>query len=322
MILSVLTFMAFGQQMIGDLLKLADNISMMSYVNDISALSGVTSFGIYSAAGANTIGTNPLSYTATGIVSVGIYKNLNLNFGIATNKEISVSAIFDPNSYQNAQTKALYRYLNDKTKLKMDIVNYFFDAMKMRTMINYESGQSTALETQTNVALMKSQYSYDLNMINTFLNLNMKNLSFPPLDIPNIPTSFTPYTQPVMPSQNSDLYFGLNGSILQNQNASFSISVQYSWDQTSKQMIVNVENVQKQKYFDDMNILANYVKLYDIKLNDLLKVYSTLYGNYLQGKVSASDVKSASNEISKYGYERDMFCIALLREYYLYEVLN
>lgn len=313
---------AFGEQTIDDLIKIADNTSMLTYVNDISSLSGVTSFGIYGAAGANTIGTNPLSYTATGIVSLGMYKNLNLSVGIATNKEISISAIFDPNSYQKDQTKALYRYLNDKIKLKMDIVDYFFDAMKMMTIINHESAQSTSLETQTNVALMKSQYSYDLDMINTLLSLHMNNLSFPPLNIPNIPTSFAPYVQYAMPSQNSDLYFGLNGSMLQNQNASFSISVQYLWNQRTEKIETNVENVQKKKYFDDMNVLAHYVKLYDTQLNDLLKRYSTLYGNYLQGKASASSVENISNEISKYGYERDMFCIELLREYYLYEVLN
>jgi len=313
--------MAFGQT-IEDLLKLADNISSINYVNDISSLSGVTSFGIYGSAGSVAIGSNPISYVATGIVSVGIYKNLKVNVGISSDNELSISAIFDPNSYQRSQSAFLYRYISNKIKLKIDVINYFFDAMKMITMTNYESAQSTSLQNQANVALMKSQYAYDLNMVNVLLNINMGNFSFPALNVPEIPKTFTPYYQYNEPSQNSDLSFGLNGSILQNQNASLSFSVQYSWDQTSQRTVQNVENVQKKKYFDDMSILSNVVRLYDSKINGLLKTYSTVYGNYLQGKTTYTDVKSISNDISRYGYERDMFCIELLRDYYLYEVLS
>ncbi|MGC8544771.1 hypothetical protein [Athalassotoga sp.] len=320
-ILSMAVSVVSGQT-IEDLLKLADNISSINYVNNISSLAGITSFGIYGSAGSMTIGSNPLSYIATGVVSVGIYKNLNLNVGISSNSEISISAIFDPNSYQRSQSAFLYQYISDRNKLRMDVINYFFDAMKMKTMINYESDQSTSLQNQTNVALMKSEYAYDLNMINALLNINIDNFSFPALNVPNIPKTFTPYYQYTQPSQNSDLSFGINGSMLQNQSSSFSISVQYSWNQTSQQTVQNVENVQKKKYFDDMNILANFVNLYDSKLNGLLKTYSTVYGNYLQGKATSADVKSISNDISQYGYERDMFCIELLREYYLYEILN
>ncbi len=309
-------------QTIEDLLKLADNISSINYVNEISSLSGITSFGLYGSAGAVKIGPNPLSYVATGIVSVGIYKNLEVNLGISSNSALSISAIFDPNAYQRSQSEFLYQYINDRNKLKIDVINYFFDAMKMSRMINYESAQSTSLENQANVALMKSQYAYDLNMINALLNLKMTNLSFPPLNVPDIPTTFTPYYQYAKPSQNSDLSFGLNGSILQNQNANFSISVQYSWNQSPQQTIQNVENVQKKKYFDDMNILANVVHLYDSKINSLLSTYSNVYGNYLQGKATYAQVQSVSNDISKYGYERDMFCIELLRDYYLYGVFN
>ncbi len=316
-----LGIIAFGQT-IEDLLKLADNISSINYVNEISSLSGVTSFGLYGAAGSVTIGPNPISYVATGIVSVGIYKNLEVNLGISSNSALSISAIFDPNAYQRSQSEFLYQYINDKNKLKIDVINYFFDAMKMMTMINYESTQSTSLQNQANVSLMKSQYAYDLNMVNALLNLKMNNFSFPALNVPDIPTTFTPYYQYAEPSQNSDLSFGLNGSILQNQSATFSISVQYSWNQSSQQIVQNVENVQKKNYFDDMNILANVVHLYDSKINGLLKTYSNVYGNYLQGKTTSADVQNISNDISKYGYERDMFCIELLKDYYLYEILS
>lgn len=321
MVSIALATMALGQT-IEDLLKLADNISSINYVNNISSLSGITSFGLYGAAGAITIGSNPLSYVATGVLSVGIYKNLEVNVGITSASELSISAIFDPNAYQRSQSTFLYKYIGERNKLKIDVINYFFDAMKMMKMVNYESTQSTSLQNQANVALMKSQYTYDLNMINVLLNLNMKNLSFPALNVPEIPKTFTPYYQYAEPSQNSDLSFGLNGSIFQNQNASFSISVQYSWNQTSQQIVQNVENVQKKKYFDDMSILANIVNLYDSKINGLLKTYSIVYGNYLQGKATSGDVQNVSNEISKYGYERDMFCIELLKDYYLYGVFN
>lgn len=308
-------------QSIDDLLKIADNVSAINYVKDISSFSGITSFGLSGLVGGANVG-NVLSYTATGLINVGIYKNLNVNFGISSNNTLFASMIFDPTLYQKANEKSLYDYQNNKLKLKMDIINYFFDALKMDTMINYQTGKSTALQSLANIELMKSQYAYDLKMISALLNIKVEKLSFPPLSVPPIPSTFTPYDQYVNQPQNTDLYFELSGSIDQNKSANFSFSVNYSWGKQPNQVSTNIEDIQKQKYFDDMHILASYVKLYDAQINNLLSAYSKTYGNYLAGRASAKDVQSISAQISEYGYERDLLCVELLREYYLYEVMS
>ncbi len=308
-------------QSIDDLLKIADNISSINYVRDISSFSGITSFGLSGIAGGSAIG-NGMSYSATGIVSIGIYKNLNLNIGISSNSALFASLIFDPTLYQRSEEKAFSSYQSERLNLKVDVINYFFDAMKMNTMINYQTGKSTSLQNLANIDLMKSQYAYDLKMLGALLNVKIDKLSFPPLSVPQIPSNFTPYNKYTPQPQNTDLYFTLNGSIEQNQSANFSFSVNYAWNRVSNNPSQNLENIQKQKYFDDIHILASYVKLYDAKINDLLQSYSTIYGNYLAGKASASDVNAISDKINRYGYERDLLCIELLREYYLYEVMN
>ncbi|BBJ28601.1 hypothetical protein [Athalassotoga saccharophila] len=308
-------------QSIDDLLKIADNISSINYVRDISSFSGITSFGLSGIAGGSAINSG-MSYSATGIVSIGIYKNLNLNIGISSNNALFASLIFDPTLYQKSEEKAFASYQNERLNLKMDVINYFFDAMKMNTMINYQTGKSTSLQNLANVDLMRSQYTYDLRMLGALLNITVDKLSFPPLSVPQIPSNFTPYNKYTLQSQNTDLYFTLNGSIEQNQSANFSISLNYAWNKPSNSVSQNLENIKKQKYFDDIHILASYVKMYDAQINSLLQSYSTIYGNYLAGKASAKDVNSISDKINQYGYERDLLCIELLREYYLYEVMN
>jgi len=308
-------------QSIDDLLKIADNISSINYVRNISSFSGITSFGLSGIAGGSAIDTG-MSYSATGIVNIGIYKNLNLNIGISSNNALFASLVFDPTLYQKSEEKAFSSYQSERLDLKMDVINYFFDAMKMNTMISYQTGKSTSLQNLANIDLMRSQYTYDLRMLGALLNITIDKLSFPPLSVPKIPSSFTPYNNYTLQPQNTDLYFTLNGSIEQNHSANFSISVNYSWNKVSNNVSQNLENIQKQKYFDDIHILASYIKLYDAKINDLLQTYSTVYGNYLAGKASANDVNSISDKINNYGYERDLLCIELLREYYLYEVMN
>ncbi|MGC9140469.1 hypothetical protein, partial [Athalassotoga sp.] len=238
------------------------------------------------------------------------------------NNALFASLVFDPTLYQKSEEKAFSSYQSERLGLKMDVINYFFDAMKMNTMISYQTGKSTSLQNLANIDLMRSQYTYDLRMLGALLNITIDKLSFPPLSVPKIPSSFTPYNSYTLQPQNTDLYFTLNGSIEQNHSANFSVSVNYSWNKVSNNVSQNLENIQKQKYFDDIHILASYIKLYDAKINDLLQTYSTVYGNYLAGKASANDVNSISDKINNYGYERDLLCIELLREYYLYEVMN
>ncbi len=325
-ILIILILASFSLTIMGqtldDLLKIADNISTLKYANEISSISGITSFDVSGYGGMTFSSSLTLfnSANATGVVSLQIFKNLGVGFGLSKNG-LTLLATFEPYLYQSNADQFLANYLSDHVKLKMDVINLFFDAMNVSRTINYMSKDATDLKTQTDIALLKNQYIYDVGMIETLLSVKIQKLDFPPLNVPsNLPSSYTSYQQFTVRPQNSDLVFGSEVNLF--KNPSISLSFSYSWNQNVTQPQLNMLDVQKQKYFNDIQILSRAVKIYDSKLSNLLDTYSTTYGNYLQGKSTATDVKRISDEISNTGYERDLFCIELLKEYYLYEAIT
>jgi hypothetical protein len=316
-VLTILPVMLFSET-ISDLMTVADNVSASQYVNNISSLSGITAGSVYGSGGM-IFGSLSPSLAATGSVSIQMFKNLDIGFGVSTN-QITISATFDPSAYQQQEYVALSEYLSYKVKLKMDVINFFFDAMKVSSTIKYLSGQSTSLKTQTDVALLKAQYIYDMDMVEVLLNTKIKNFDFPPLNVPTLPGTYTQYQQFEVPQQNSDLSFGTLMAL--SKNPSISLSFTYSWNQQPANNQPDLLDVQKSKYFNDMQILAQSVKSYDNQISALFNEYSSTYSNYLQGKSSISEVNKISKQISDLGYERDQFCIELLREYYLYEAIS
>ncbi len=313
-ILSFFVMFCFGQS-IDELLNLAEEVSNLDYANSLSSISGITGFN----GNLDGVISVPNSLGATATITLEISKSLQMMASIS-NERTSVYFNFDPSKYDQISNSILFNHLESKTKLKMEIVNLFFDAMLNERKINQLSSEGTSLRNETEVSLANSKYAYDLDMINTLLKTDIKVLDFPTLNVPDIPKEYIPYRS--MKSQNnaSDFSFGLGVDF--STRLEFKASLGYEWKPKIDKKDEDILGVEKARYFNDMRVLSKFVKRYDDEISKLFKTYSKVYGDYLDGKASTKDVQSISAKISSLGYERDTYCIRLLEEWYSYKVLG
>ncbi len=313
-ILSLFVMFCFGQS-IDELLSLAEEVSNLDYANSLSSISGITDFN------GNLEGmiSVPNSLGATATITLEISKSLQMRASIS-NEKTSVYFDFDPSKYDQISKSILFDHLENKTKIKMEVVNLFFDAMLNERKINQLSSEGTSLRNETEVSLSNSKYAYDLDMINTLLKTDIKVLDFPPLNAPNVPNEYTSYRS--MKSRNSASNFSFGLGVDFSTQLEFKASLGYEWKPRVYKKNEDILGVEKAKYFNDMQVLSKFVKRYDDEISKLFKTYSKVYGNYLDGKVSIKDVQSISAKISSLGYERDTYCIRLLEEWYSYKVLG
>ena len=307
----------FGQT-IDELLSLANNISNLKYVQSLSAITGISGWRT-DLGGSLSL---PLSISGTATAEMTISQSLKFGMKVSNN-EVGFFATFEPFAYQRAVNKILYDHLNEKTKLKIKIIELFFNAFQDSRTITQLSSDGTSLKNETEIELLKSKYTYDIQMINAILGTQISALTFPALNIPKIPKRYTPVFLPKLQSNNSN--FSLGGSVdfmSQTKHLKFGISLNYSWNSPIKKESKSFLNVVREKYFRDIHILSQSVRIYDNELSKLFDLYSKIYGEYLNGKNSLKDVKDISKQISSLGYERDMYCIKLIEEFYLYKAIG
>ncbi len=313
-IFSFFVAVLFGQG-VNELLNLAEEVSNLNYANSLSHITGVTGFS-GELNGMLSISNLP---GATATMTLEISKSLQVKASLS-NEKTSIYLNFDPSAYEGISNSILFDHLESKIKLKMEIVNLFFDAMLNERKINQLSSEGTSLMDETEVSLSKSKYAYDVDMIDTLLNMNIKTLDFPPLNVPNIPNEYTPYH--AIKSRNSASNFSFGLGVDFSTQLEFKASLGYEWRPKIKEKSEDLLGVAKARYFNDMRILSKFVRMYDKKISDLFKTYSKAYGDYLSGKVSIKEAQAISKNISSLGYERDLYCIRLLKEWYSYKVLG
>ena len=304
----------FGQS-VDELLNLTEEISNLDYASSLSSISGITDFsgsldGMFSI---------PKSVGATATVTLEISKSLQMMASIS-NERTSMYFNFDPSKYDQNSSSILFDHIKSETKLKMEVVNLFFDAMLNERKISQLSSEGTSLKNEVEVSLASSKYTYDLDTINTLLKANIKALDFPALNVPDIPKKYIPYLNMKSKGSASDLSFGLGVDF--STQLEFKASLGYEWKPRTEKKSENILGVEKARYFNDMQVLSKFVKKYDDEISRLFKTYSKIYGDYLDGKASIKDVKSISAKISSLGYERDLYCIRLWEEWYFYKVLG
>ena len=314
----VLFAVIFFGQTIGELLSLVNNVSNIDYAQSLSAISGINYWSV-DLGGSLSF---PPSLAGTATTEIEVSKSLKVGINLS-NDEMGIFATFDPFAYQQASDKILYEHINEKIKLKMKIIDLFFDAYRSDRTVDQLSSESSSLKNETEIYLLKSKYTYDLQMINTLLGIRISKLKFPTLEIPKIPENYTPsnFQKP----QNNDSNFSINGYmgfLNQSKQMDFKVSLNYDWSPKVKTKAKNFFDVEKRRYFRDIHILSGFVKAYDGKLSELFKLYSKVYSDYLTGKCSLEKVKNVSSQISSLGYERDMYCIKLLEEFYLYKAIG
>lgn len=314
----VFFFAVFWGQTIDELLSLANNVSNINYAQSLSAVSGISGWGI------NLGGTLSLPPSLAGTVTTKIEVSKSLKIGInLSNEEISLFATFDPLAYQRISNDILYKHINKKIRLKMKIIDLFFDAYRSARTINQLSSEATSLKNETEIYLLKSKYTYDVQMINALLGTQISSLKFPTLEIPKIPENYVPNILPKPQNENSN--FSISGSMSflnSSKQLEFKVSLNYDWIPKIEKESANLLDVEKRYYFRDIHILSESVKAYDNKLSKLFKLYSKVYSNYLAGKCTIEEVKNVSSQISSLGYERDMYCIKLIEEFYLYKSIG
>ena len=307
----------FGQT-IDELLSLVNNISDLKYAQSLSAITGISGWGT------DLGGTLSLPFSISGAATAEMTISQSLKLGMkVSNNEVGFFATFDPFAYQRAANKILYDHLNEKIKLKIKIIELFFNAFQDSRTITQLSSNGTSLKNETEIELLKSKYTYDVQMINAILGTQISALTFPTLDIPKIPKRYTPVFLPKPQSNNSNFSLGTSVDFMsQTKQLKLGISLNYSWNSTINKEAKSFLNVAREKYFRDIHILSQSVRIYDNELSKLFDLYSKIYGEYLNGKSSIEDVKNISERISSLGYERDMYCIKLIEEFYLYKAIG
>ncbi len=314
----VLSFVVFFGQTIDELLSLVNNISNIDYAQSLSTVSGISGWSV-DLGGSLLL---PTSLAGTATTKIEVSKSLKIGVNLS-NEKIRLFATFDPFAYQRASNNILYEHINKKIKLKIKIIDLFFDAYRNARTISQLSSEATSLKNETETYLLKSRYTYDVQMINTLLGIQISNLKFPTLEIPKIPENYTPITFPKPQIEDSD--FSINGSMdfsNSSKQLEFKVSLNYDWSPKIKKESRNLLDIEKRRYFRDIHILSKSVKAYDNELSKLFKLYSKVYSDYLAGKRTIDEVKNVSNQISSLGYERDMYCIKLIEEFYLYRAIG
>lgn len=307
--------MSFFGQSVDELLNLAEEVSNLDYANSLSSISGITDF----SGNLDGIISVPKSVGATATITLEISKSFQMMTSIS-NEKASMYFSFDPSKYARTSSSILFDHIASKIKLKMEVINLFFDAMLNERKINQLSSEGTSLKNEAEVSLASSKYAYDLDMINTLLKSNIKALDFPTLNVPNIPKKYIPYRS--MKSRRSALDFSFGLGVDFSTQLEFKASLGCKWKPENEKKNEDILGVEKAKYFNDMQVLSKFVKKYDDEISKLFKIYSKVYGNYLNGRASLKDVKSISAKISSLGYERDLYCIRLWEEWYSYKVLG
>ncbi|WP_456399142.1 hypothetical protein [Mesoaciditoga sp.] len=317
MTLIVITASQLTAQSIEELLNLANEISNLDYADSLSSLSGITSFDL-DGEGKSVI-SSPITFCASTTFKVELSKALLFNTSLSNNG-LKISLSFTPSRYEKLSNEILETHMNEKMKLQNKVINLFFDAMKKKRNITQITSEGSSIQNQAEIALNMSAYNYDLEALSALLKTNVKDLKFPKLNVPPIPKDYIPYTTKKFSKSDSSFTVGMNADF--SKNTTLGISLGYAWNPsfqenalTSKEELLNA---QKEMYFRDIHILASVVKAYDERLAQLFNDYSNTYGKYLNGNATKTEVKKISEEISKLGYQRDLYCIELLREWYLY----
>ncbi len=303
---------AFWAQSLKEILRMADNVTTLNYARELSGNFGITALSIDMSGNTTLDGT--LNGTATTVVQFS--KSLQLET-VFSSQKVGISLKFDPFSYEDDAENIAYEEMSAGMKLRQKVINVFFDAMKVQREISQISSNATSIDTQAKVALLQSEYTYYLNLLSTLTGSKIEHLEFPKLIVPEIPNSYTPYTPQEKKEKKFDLVMGINASF--SQTLKIGVSMKYSWlSNGDKTYRPNVLDVEKRHYYTDIRILASVVREYDKRIASLFNEYSNVYGEYLNGQATGGEVKSLSNEISQTGYIRDVYCIKLLREWYLY----
>ncbi len=317
MALIVITASQLMAQSIEELLDMANEISNLNYANSLSSLSGITSFNL-NGEGKSVI-SSPITFCASTTFNVELSKALSFNTSLS-NDGLNISLKFTPSRYEELSNEILETHMNEKMKLQNKVINLFFDAMKKKRNITQLTSEGSSIKNQAEIALNMSAYTYDLDALSALLKTDVKDLKFPKLNVPTIPKDYVPYTTGKYSKKNSSFTIGMDTDF--SKSMSFGISFEYAWnssfqrdDLTSSEDLLNA---QKEMYFRNIHVLASVVKAYDERLSKLFNDYSTTYGKYLNGNATKNEIKKISEEISKLGYQRDLYCIELLREWYLY----
>jgi len=306
-------------QSIEELLDLANEVSNLSYADALSNLVGVSGISVNGESDL-TLSTSP-TLTGVATLDVELSKSLHLTATLS-GEDFGVALKFKPFEYESVSDEILLKHMSDKVKLKTEVIDLFFDAMLKKREINQLSSQSTSLQNQSEIALDTSAYDYDVEVLGKLLSVHLKELDFPKLNIPKIPQKYVPYAFQSITRNEPNLSIGIKAEY--SKNLSLEAFLSYSWnsDVTLKSQSENVEsellNTKKEMYFRNIHILSTIVKAYDKRISKMFEDYSQTYGEYLNGKASKSKVESISHQISLLGYERDLYCIKLLKTWYLY----
>ncbi len=299
-------------QNIKEIIQMADNVALLNYTHAMAQNFGVTAADF--SAKANVILGSDLSGNATAMMEFS--KSLEIQAAISKN-EFGITLSFDPFSYTDSTEKLVREEMSSKMKIRREVIDVFFDAMKISRELEYLSHYATSLSAQAKIALLKVGYSYDLNLLSVLVGEKIKRLEFPDLNVPKIPGEFSPHVLSRDTNRNYDVRFQISANF--SRTLTLGVGIKYSWSPKSEPYYVpNVLNVEKERLYMDLKVLANVVKEYDKRIAALFKKYSQIYGDYLNGQSTKKEVDNISNEIAQTGYVRDIYCIKLLKTWYLY----
>ncbi|WP_036223726.1 hypothetical protein [Mesoaciditoga lauensis] len=319
--LLIVLFTIFGTslwaQSLDELLNLANDVTNLNYAKSLSSLSGITKTNMEGESGLTFSSTPTINGSAT--FDIEFSKSVELA-AVLSNNGLEISLKFNPTEYDELSNEMFVDHMSEKMKLKSKVISLFFDAMLRQRNVIQLSSESSSLQNQAKITLEMSAYDYDLETLGSLLSIKLVKLDFPKLNIPKIPETYVPYSPANSKGNDSDLSFGIKADFSNTLNLGAFFN--YSWNPKVQNDNSNYENklleAQKRRYFRDIHVLSKIVEAYDKHIAGLFELYSNKYGEYLNGKATKKEVDEVSNQISLTGYERDLYCIRLLKEWYLY----